>query len=96
MDLRKARRFQMSILGFLLFGLIVGFIARLLLPGRQSMSMLMTLLLGVAGSFIGGVVGNMLAGGHWDRPVTAGWIGSVLGALVLLAATTRTRRPLFR
>lgn len=87
----------MSILGFLIFGLVVGLLARLLLPGRQSMGMLTTMLLGVAGSFLGGVVGNMLAGGHWDRPVTSGWIGSVLGALVLLAVMSRrSHRPIFR
>jgi uncharacterized membrane protein YeaQ/YmgE (transglycosylase-associated protein family) len=86
----------MHILGFLIFGLVVGLLARLLLPGRQPMGLLMTMLLGVAGSLIGGIIGNIVAGGHWDRPVTAGWIGSVLGALVLLAVTSRTRRPLWR
>ncbi|MET0384569.1 MAG: GlsB/YeaQ/YmgE family stress response membrane protein [Polyangiales bacterium] len=88
----------MSILGFLVFGLIVGLIARLLLPGRQPMGLLATMAVGVAGSFLGGVVGNMLAGGHWDRPMTAGWIGSILGALLLVAVMFRGRgrRPLFR
>jgi uncharacterized membrane protein YeaQ/YmgE (transglycosylase-associated protein family) len=78
------------------FGMVVGLLARLLLPGRQSMSMIATMLLGIAGSILGGVVGNIVAGGTWDRPVTAGWIGSVLGSLLLLALMSRTHRPLFR
>jgi uncharacterized membrane protein YeaQ/YmgE (transglycosylase-associated protein family) len=76
----------MGILLFIVFGLIVGFVARALLPGRQSMGAAMTALLGMAGSLIGGIVGNLLAG----RPVfdlhAAGFIGSVIGALLLLVA----------
>jgi len=85
----------MSILGFLLFGLIVGLIARLLMPGRQSIGMLGTMLLGVGGSLLGGVLGNLVAGSHWDRPVTAGWIGSILGSLLLLALISSRRRSIF-
>ncbi|HET8935250.1 MAG TPA: GlsB/YeaQ/YmgE family stress response membrane protein [Polyangiales bacterium] len=87
----------MHLLGFLLFGLIVGLLARAFMPGRQSMGLLATMLLGVVGSFLGGLVGNMLfAHGRWDQPSTAGWIGSILGSLLLLALLGRTRRPLFR
>jgi uncharacterized membrane protein YeaQ/YmgE (transglycosylase-associated protein family) len=87
----------MYLLGFLIFGLVVGLLARLLMPGRQSMGMLMTMLLGVAGSFLGGLLGNVLfGGGHWNHPSTAGWIGSVLGSLLLLALLGRTRSPLYR
>jgi uncharacterized membrane protein YeaQ/YmgE (transglycosylase-associated protein family) len=82
----------MYLLGFLIFGVVVGLIARLLMPGRQPMGILGTLLLGVGGSFLGGLLGNMLFGGRWDHPVTAGWIGSVLGSLLLLALMGRTRR----
>lgn len=85
----------MHLLGFLIFGLVIGLIARLLMPGRQHIGMLGTLLLGVAGSFLGGLLGNLLFGGHWDRPVTAGWIGSVLGSLLLLALLGRRRGHLF-
>jgi uncharacterized membrane protein YeaQ/YmgE (transglycosylase-associated protein family) len=85
----------MHLLGFLIFGLVIGLLARLVMPGRQPMGMLGTLLLGVAGSFLGGLLGNMLFGGHWDRPVTAGWIGSVLGSLLLLALISQRRRRLF-
>lgn len=84
----------MGLLGFLLFGLIVGLLARLIMPGRQSMGLLATMLLGVVGSFLGGLVGNLLfrGGGTWDHPSTAGWIGSILGSLLLLALLGRTRR----
>jgi uncharacterized membrane protein YeaQ/YmgE (transglycosylase-associated protein family) len=93
----------MSILGiflFILFGLVVGLLARALMPGRQSMSLVMTTLLGVAGSLIGGLVVSLLAGGgradgDWFHP--AGFIGSLIGAFALLGiymAATRRRRVL--
>lgn len=82
----------MALLGFLLFGLIVGLLARLIMPGRQPMGILGTMLLGVVGSFLGGLVGNLLFGGQWDHPTSAGWIGSIIGSLLLLALLGRTRR----
>lgn len=82
----------MALLGFLVFGLIVGLLARLIMPGRQPMGILGTMLLGVVGSFLGGLVGNLLFGGQWDHPTSAGWIGSIVGALLLLALLGRTRR----
>jgi uncharacterized membrane protein YeaQ/YmgE (transglycosylase-associated protein family) len=85
----------MHLLGFLLFGLVVGLLARFVMPGRQSMGALATMALGVCGSLLGGIVGNMLFGGRWDHPVTAGWIGSVLGSLLLLAVLGRSRRSRF-
>lgn len=76
----------MGILLFIVFGLVVGFIARALLPGRQSMGFGMTAVLGMVGSVIGGFVGNLLAG----RPVfdlhTAGFIGSLVCSILLLVA----------
>jgi uncharacterized membrane protein YeaQ/YmgE (transglycosylase-associated protein family) len=85
----------MTILGFLVFGLVVGLLARLLMPGRQPMGLLGTMLLGVGGSFLGGVVGNLLAGAHWDHPVTAGWSGRSLGAGLLLALMGARHRRAF-
>lgn len=83
-------------LGFLLFGLVVGLLARLLMPGRQSMGIVATMLLGVGGSFLGGLLGNLLFGGNWGEPTTAGWIGSILGALLLLFLIGRMRSPSYR
>lgn len=73
----------MSLIVFLVFGFIVGLIARALLPGSQKMGFVRTTLIGVAGSFIGGLIGNIIAG-HALRVHAAGWIGSVIGAIVLM------------
>lgn len=73
---------MMHLLGTLFIGLIVGFIARALKPGDDSMGWIMTALLGVAGSFVAGYVG---AGLGWYPPgAPAGFIASVIGAIVLL------------
>jgi uncharacterized membrane protein YeaQ/YmgE (transglycosylase-associated protein family) len=74
----------MSILLFLLFGLLIGFIARALMPGKQSMGLLATGLVGVIGSLLGGVVTNLVTGSDFGRLEPAGIIGSVIGALVVL------------
>lgn len=71
----------MNILGWILFGLIVGAIAKLLMPGRDPGGWIVTILLGIAGSFVGGFLGQMLLGAD-NR--AAGWIGSIIGAIVLL------------
>jgi len=69
---------------FIIFGMIVGFVARALMPGRQSMGLIMTALLGVAGSFIGGFLGSLISDRRVTELHTAGLIGSVLGAILLL------------
>ena len=74
-----------ALIGWALFGLVAGAIARLLVPGRQAIGLGMTMLLGIAGSFIGGFIGWMLIGGGGDPLQPAGWIMSILGAIVLLA-----------
>lgn len=75
----------MSILMFVLFGLIIGFLARAVMPGRQSMGFLATALVGMAGSFIGGFLGNIIAGYPLLDMHSSGFIGSLIGALVVLA-----------
>jgi uncharacterized membrane protein YeaQ/YmgE (transglycosylase-associated protein family) len=75
-----------SIIGWIVFGLVVGIIARFLLPGEQPMGLIMTILLGVAGSFVGGYLGTMFHGGPMDLSQPAGWIGSIIGAVLLLVA----------
>jgi uncharacterized membrane protein YeaQ/YmgE (transglycosylase-associated protein family) len=74
----------MHILGWLLFGLIVGAIAKFLMPGRDPGGWIVTILLGVAGSFVGGFIAQALTRGDQDGARTAGWIGSIIGAMVLL------------
>lgn len=75
----------MSLLIFLVFGFVVGLIARALMPGKQGMGIILTTVLGVVGSFIGGILGNVISGHSVTEFHTTGFIGSVVGALVLLA-----------
>lgn len=70
----------MAIIGFIVVGLIVGFVARALLPGRDPMSVPMTILLGIAGAVIGGLVGRAINSNNAGPR----WILSVLAAIVLL------------
>jgi uncharacterized membrane protein YeaQ/YmgE (transglycosylase-associated protein family) len=75
----------MGIIAWIVFGFIVGLIARALVPGKQGMGFIMTTLLGVAGSLIGGVVASALFGsGDATRFHPTGFIGSLIGAIVLL------------
>jgi uncharacterized membrane protein YeaQ/YmgE (transglycosylase-associated protein family) len=74
---------MLSLLGTLLVGLVVGFIARALKPGDDKMGWIMTALLGVAGAFLATYVG--MAMGWYQQGAAAGWVASVVGAVVLLA-----------
>jgi uncharacterized membrane protein YeaQ/YmgE (transglycosylase-associated protein family) len=79
----------MSIILFLVFGLVVGFLARALMPGRQKMGFLMTALLGVAGSFIGGFLTALITDERVTDLNAAGLIGSVIGAMLVLFVAGR-------
>jgi uncharacterized membrane protein YeaQ/YmgE (transglycosylase-associated protein family) len=89
------------ILWLLLVGLIAGAVARLLVPGRDPMGILGTILLGVVGSFIGGFLGYVLFGKDLDEGAlqASGIVGSIIGAVIALliyrAITRRTRRRSF-
>lgn len=73
---------MLSVIGTLLIGLVVGFIARAIKPGDDSLGWIMTALLGVAGSFLASYAGQAL--GWYQAGEAAGFIASVLGAVVLL------------
>ena len=73
----------MGILSWILFGLVVGVIAKLLMPGRDPGGFIVTILLGIAGALVGGFVGQAM--GLYGENQGAGWIMSILGAIVLLA-----------
>jgi uncharacterized membrane protein YeaQ/YmgE (transglycosylase-associated protein family) len=75
----------MSIILFLVFGLVVGLLARAIMPGSQKMGFGMTALLGVAGSFVGGFLASLITHDRITDLNTAGLIGSVIGAIVVLA-----------
>lgn len=78
----------MSLIIFLIFGFFVGLIARAIMPGTQKMGIVRTTLVGAAGSFIGGLIGNLISGDAL-RVHSAGWIGSVIGAIVLMVILGR-------
>ena len=74
----------MGFLGLVIPGLIVGLIARLLVPTGRHYGCLGTILLGIAGSLVGGTLASVLAGDGFEIS-GAGWIGSVFGAALVLA-----------
>jgi uncharacterized membrane protein YeaQ/YmgE (transglycosylase-associated protein family) len=72
----------MGILTWILFGLVVGVIAKLLMPGRDPGGFIVTILLGIAGALLGGFIGRAM--GFYGPNEAAGWIISILGAILLL------------
>ncbi|HUP88132.1 MAG TPA: GlsB/YeaQ/YmgE family stress response membrane protein [Longimicrobiales bacterium] len=87
----------MHILWMVIFGAIVGAIAKLIMPGRDPGGIIVTIILGILGSVVGGfLLGVVLPGRDANSP--AGWIGSILGAILLLwiyrmVTARRTPRP---
>jgi uncharacterized membrane protein YeaQ/YmgE (transglycosylase-associated protein family) len=69
-------------LGWIIFGLIVGIIAKLLMPGRDPGGFVITILLGIAGALLGGFIGRAL--GLYGEGESAGFLMSLLGAILLL------------
>ena len=76
-------------IGFLVAGLIIGLLARLILPGRQKIGLLMTLLLGVIGSLIGGTIANALQSGSIWELNFIGFIAAIGTSVILLAVGER-------
>lgn len=73
-------------IGFIVFGLVVGALARVLIPGRQKIGLLWTLLIGLAGSVIGGTVANLLGTGEIFELNIIGSIVAIVSAVVLVLA----------
>jgi uncharacterized membrane protein YeaQ/YmgE (transglycosylase-associated protein family) len=73
---------MMSIIGTIVIGFVAGLIARALKPGDDKMGLIMTAVLGIAGSFLANFLGSAL--GFYKPGATAGFIASVIGAIVLL------------
>jgi uncharacterized membrane protein YeaQ/YmgE (transglycosylase-associated protein family) len=84
---------MLSLIGTIIVGAIIGLIARALKPGNASMGWIMTIVLGIAGSLVAGYVGRAL--GWYQEGQAAGWIASVVGAIVLLVlwGLVTHRRP---
>jgi uncharacterized membrane protein YeaQ/YmgE (transglycosylase-associated protein family) len=74
----------MSIILFLVFGLIVGALARLIVPGKEPGGWVVSMVLGVVGSFLGGFLGRALSIYREGEP--AGFVMSLLGAIIVVAA----------
>lgn len=75
----------------ILIGFVVGLLARALKPGRDSMGLILTTLLGIAGALLAGWAGQMMG---WYRPgQPAGFLGALLGAIVILIVVSLFRRP---
>ncbi|MDT3446013.1 MULTISPECIES: GlsB/YeaQ/YmgE family stress response membrane protein [unclassified Pseudofrankia] len=83
-----------TIISWIILGLIAGAVARLLVPGPDPMGILATILLGIAGSFVGGFLGYVL----FDKDLgegalqPSGIIGSIIGAIILVLVVRATRR----
>lgn len=79
----------MGIIGTIVVGLVVGVLARWIMPGEQKMGWIMTILLGIAGSVLAGFVGGAVG---WYKPGEgAGWIASIVGAIVVLFVVQKFR-----
>jgi len=72
------------VIGFIVAGLIIGALARLIKPGKQNLSVIMTLLLGLVGSVIGGVIANLLGTGDIFELNVLGFIVAVIAAVLLI------------
>lgn len=73
----------MGILSWILFGLVVGVIAKLLMPGRDPGGFIITILIGIAGALLAGFLGQSM--GWYQEGQPAGWLMSIVGAVILLA-----------
>ena len=81
----------MSIITMIIVGFIVGLLARALKPGNDRMGIILTTIVGIVGSLLAGWVGQAMG---WYRPgQPAGWIASIIGAIVLLVIVAMVRRP---
>jgi uncharacterized membrane protein YeaQ/YmgE (transglycosylase-associated protein family) len=80
----------MGIIMTIIVGGIIGALARFVMPGEQKMGWFMTILLGIGGSMVAGFIGQAL--GWYQAGQGAGWIGSVLGAVLLLFVVGKLRK----
>jgi len=82
---------MLGILGWIVFGLIVGAIAKLVMPGRDPGGVLVTIVLGIAGALLGGFLGRSL--GWYQSGEAAGFVMATLGAVLLLFVYRRFAAP---
>ena len=73
---------MLHMIGHAIFGLIIGLVARAVMPGRQHMGLILTMILGLVGAWLGGLIGRML--GMYREGHPAGWFMALVGAVVVL------------
>jgi len=73
---------MLGIVGWIVFGLVVGVIAKLIMPGRDPGGIIVTMALGIVGALLGGFLGRAL--GFYGPQQAAGWLMSIVGAIVVL------------
>jgi len=76
----------MQILGLILIGIVIGVIARLVLPGRQRIGVLLTILLGIGGALVGGIVASQIGEGDIFELNFIGTVVGIVAAILLIAA----------
>jgi uncharacterized membrane protein YeaQ/YmgE (transglycosylase-associated protein family) len=74
-------------IGHAIFGLIIGLVARAVMPGSQHMGLILTMILGLVGAWLGGLIGR--ATGMYKEGHPAGWFMALVGALILLFVYSR-------
>jgi uncharacterized membrane protein YeaQ/YmgE (transglycosylase-associated protein family) len=89
--LLKRRKLMFGVLGWILFGLVAGVIAKLLMPGRDPGGFIVTILLGIAGALVGGFLGRVL--GLYGEGEGAGMLMSIIGAVILLVLYRVLMKP---
>lgn len=75
---------MINFISWIIFGFIAGAIARFLLPGRDAMGCITTIIIGVIGSFVGGYLGSLFRGGPSDSFHPAGLLGAIIGSIIVL------------
>ena len=81
----------MGVLGWIVFGLIVGALAKFVMPGRDPGGILVTIILGIVGALVGGFLGRAL--GLYQEGEPAGFFGAFVGAVIVLLLYRMIRRP---
>jgi len=78
---------MMQMIGHAIFGLIIGLVARAIMPGSQHMGLIMTMILGLVGAWLGGLIGRVA--GLYEEGHPAGWFMALVGALIVLFIYSR-------
>ena len=84
---RRNRHHMWHMIGHAIFGLLIGLVARAIMPGRQHMGLILTMILGLVGAWLGGLIGRVT--GMYKEGHPAGWFMALVGALILLFVYSR-------